>query len=212
MRAALGQAAVLEDENAVAGDDAGQPVGEHERRAPLHEPLESLLDQPFAFRIDRRERLVEHQHRGVAQQCPSDRNALALAARQAYPALPHHRPIAVGKPGNKLVGVGGARCRLQLVLGRLRLAHTEVILDRAVEQVRVLIDDGNGAAQTLLCQRAGVDAAQPHGTRVRIEQAQQKFDHGRLAGAARPDDAHPFAGRDREAEAAVGRMAARPGR
>jgi hypothetical protein len=62
-------------------------VGDDQRRASLHQPLERLLHQPLAFGVERAGRLVEQQDRRVAQQRAGDRDALALPAREPRPAL-----------------------------------------------------------------------------------------------------------------------------
>ncbi len=99
-------AAMVEDENAVGADDAGEPVRQHNRRAPVREPVEPALDQRFVLGIDRRQRLVEDQNRRIAQQCPGDRQALALPARQIDPALAKDRLIAERKLQDEIVRVG----------------------------------------------------------------------------------------------------------
>ena len=87
VRAGLGDAAVVEDEDAVGVDHARQAMREDQRRAALHEPVERLLDHRLVLGVHRRERLVEHQDRRVAQQRAGDGDALALAAREPDAAL-----------------------------------------------------------------------------------------------------------------------------
>src|SRR5439155_27201688 len=65
----------------------------------------------LALGVEVRGGLVEDQDRRVLQERTRDRDALALAAREPYAALPHERLIAVGAAGDELLGVrltGGA--------------------------------------------------------------------------------------------------------
>ncbi len=95
--AALGHPALVEHQDAIRADDAREPVGEDQRGAPAHQPVERVLDDGLALRVHRGERLVQDQDRRVAEQRARDRDALALAARQPHPALAHHRLVALGQ-------------------------------------------------------------------------------------------------------------------
>ncbi len=96
--------------------------------------------------------------------------------------------------------VGVARGGLDLLLVCLGLAEPQVLLDRAVEQVGVLMHDGDHSAHRLGVERPQIMAADADRSALRIEQAQQQPRHRRFPGAARPDDAELFAGGDGERE------------
>ena len=70
------------------------------RRAVAHQHRQRVLHQPLRLGIERRGRFVEHEDRRVAQQRAGNGQALALAARQALPALAdarlRSRPAATG--------------------------------------------------------------------------------------------------------------------
>ena len=72
---------------------------------PAHEPVERLLDQRLALRVHRRQRLVQHQDRRVAQQRAGDGDALALAAREPHAALADHRLVALRQARDELVAL-----------------------------------------------------------------------------------------------------------
>ena len=86
---ALRHAPVFERDDAVGPDHAGEAVGEDQGGAALHQPIERFLDDRFALGVHRRQRLVEDEDGRVAQKGAGDGDALALAARQAHPALAH---------------------------------------------------------------------------------------------------------------------------
>ena len=91
----FGDLAAVEHQDAVAIDHARQAMGEDQRRAALHQPVERLLDHRLVLGIDGRQRLVEHQDRRVAQQRAGDGDALALAARELDALLADRRLIAL---------------------------------------------------------------------------------------------------------------------
>ena len=62
---------------------------------PAHQAVERLLDHRLVLGVDRRQRLVEHQDRRVAQQRAGDGDALALAARELDALLADHRAVAL---------------------------------------------------------------------------------------------------------------------
>ena len=59
MLAFFGDMSTVEDEDAIAIDDARQAVRQDERRAALHQPVERFLDHRLVLGIDGRQRLVE---------------------------------------------------------------------------------------------------------------------------------------------------------
>ncbi len=135
----FGDLAAVEDENAVAVDHARQPMGEDQRRAALHQPVERFLDHRLVLGIDGRQRLVEHQDRRVAQQGAGDGDALALAARELDALLADRRLITLRQAPDEVVDVGRARRLDQLLVRGVGPAEANVLLDGAVEQEGVLV-------------------------------------------------------------------------
>ena len=73
--------ALAQNQNAVGIYHGGQTMSEDQRRAALHQAVQGLLDHRLVFRINRGQRLVQHQDRRIAQQGPGDGDTLALATR-----------------------------------------------------------------------------------------------------------------------------------
>ncbi len=102
--------------------------------------------------------------------------------------------------------VAVARRLLELGLAGVRLAEPQVLLDRAVEQVGVLVHDRDLRAHLFGVERPDVPAADPHGPGLRVEQPQQETRDRGFAGTARADDADLLAGGDREGQPVMRRL------
>ena len=79
----------LEHQDARRLADGGEPMGDDEGGAVLHDFVERHQHFGFGRGIERAGRLVENQDRRVLQQRARNRQALALATRQRAPALAH---------------------------------------------------------------------------------------------------------------------------
>ncbi|ERJ36121.1 hypothetical protein L810_0924 [Burkholderia sp. AU4i] len=200
VRALVDHLPLVEHQDAVGADHAGQPVREHERGPPAREPVECLLDQRFVLRVDRRQRLVEQQDRCVAQQRAGNREALALAARQHEPAFADARRITVRQRRDEIVRVGRTRGGDHVRVARVGAAEPQVVGDAAVEQRRILRDDRDHLAHLAGIERPHVAAADADRAALRIVLAQQQAHDGRFARAARPDDGDRLAFANREAQ------------
>ena len=95
---------------------------------------------------------------------------------------------------------------IQLFARRVRLAQAQIVLDRAVKQVGVLVDRGNPRAQVVARHVAKIHAVDPHGAPQGIVEAQQKARDRRLSGARTSDDRDPLAPGHRKRETRVHRF------
>ncbi len=111
MRALLDHAAAIQHQAAVGADHAGQPVGQDERRAARHQPVQGLLYEGFVLGIHRRERLVQDQDGRVAQQRAGDCHTLSLPAGKLQAAFADARVVAVGQRHDEVVDIGRPRRR-----------------------------------------------------------------------------------------------------
>jgi hypothetical protein len=79
--------------------------------------------------------------------------------------------IAVGQLQDEIMRVGVFRRGFELIFGRIGLAEAQIVLDRAVEQIGVLMHHGDLAAQRVGIESAHILAADPHHSRLRVEEA-----------------------------------------
>ncbi len=108
VRAHLDHAAALQHDQPVRLAQRAQPMGDGDRRAPLDQVVQRLLDLALRLGIDRAGGLVQDQDPRVDQQRAGDRDPLPLAAGEGLAALADQRIVAVGQPQDELVGPRGA--------------------------------------------------------------------------------------------------------
>ena len=113
-------------------------MGDDETRPVVHEVREGVLDQHLGFRIEGGGRLVQDQDRRVTENCPRNRNPLPLPTRKPLAALPDQGLILVVEAYDELVGVRGARGRLDFLASSVGLAVCNVRGDGVVEENRFL--------------------------------------------------------------------------
>ena len=145
MAALLDDAAVVHDQDARGALHGRQSVGDDDRGAVGHHPLQRLLHGNFALGIERAGRLVEQQDGGIAQDGPSQRDALALAARQGDAALADAGVVALLQRGDEGVSVRGRSGANDLIETGIGSAVADVLGEAVVEQGGILRHEGEAA-------------------------------------------------------------------
>jgi hypothetical protein len=118
-------------------------VGDHERRAALDERAQRGQQRIARRGVQAGGRLVEHEHRGVAQQRPRDGQAPALAAAQPAAARAQAGLPAAGKRADDLEHLRGAGGVLELVQGGVRPCLAQRVGHGDVGQQRLLAEHGD---------------------------------------------------------------------
>ena len=200
MRAAFHDPAGLQHDDLVGIDHGGQPVCDDQRGAALRDLAQRPLDFPLGMGVERTGRLIEQQDRRPLQDGAGNRHALLLAARQFQPALAHARAVAIRQRQHEIMHLGETRRLLDLRRGGSGPAIGNVVVDRVVEQHRVLRDDADGGAQGGLGQFADILPVDADRAAIHVVEAEQQARDGRFAGAAGPDDGDGLARRHLEAD------------
>ncbi len=164
VRSGFDNPAIVHDNDPVCRTNGGEAVGDHHRRALMHQPVERILHQPLAFGIERRCRLVEQQQRRIAEQRTGNRNPLALAARQAGAGITQICVEALWQGFEKLAGVGGVRCGPDFGVARGPVAIAQIIAGRGGEQGCVLRHHRNPGAHIGGVSIANVGAIEQNAT------------------------------------------------
>ena len=123
----LGQAPVLHDQDLVDTPDRGEPVGDHQRRAPAHQREQAGHDLRLALDVERARRLVHQQDRRVLQERAGQVDPLLLADTQVRAAVADDRLVLLGQLLDERAGIGVVRGGLDLRHARLGLPVGDVL-------------------------------------------------------------------------------------
>eukprot|EP00961_Rhodomonas_salina_P125405 1689302-Rhodomonas_salina.1 len=141
MGARLVDLALVEHDDAVGVDDGREAVRDDDAGAPGRHAVERVQDERLRLRVQRRRRLVEEQDLRVLQRRARDRDALLLAAAQLEPTLADDGVEPLRERALDAVHGRHVDAVRDLGLGRLRPPVVHVVLERLVEQHRVLRHD-----------------------------------------------------------------------
>ena len=80
MRAILDQSTAIDGNDPVTSTDCREPVSDDKNRAPLGDALHVVLDDAFAFVVERAGRFVKDQNARIGHKGARNGDALALPA------------------------------------------------------------------------------------------------------------------------------------
>ena len=193
MRAMFDDPAALVDEDPVGAQDGRQPVGDRDRRAPLHQAFEGRLDESLGDGVERGGRLVEDEDPRILEQHARDGDPLLLTARQLVAALADERVIPLGQFEDAVVHRRGACRHLELRIGGLGLGVVQVVADGRVEQVGLLGHHADHLAERGELDLPDVDAVDLDGAGVHVVQPRDQVRRRGLARAGRTDQCDQLA-------------------
>ncbi len=174
MRTALQNATFFDHQDLLRAPNRGQPMRDNERRAPLHQEAEPVLNHGLALRIEGAGRLIQNQNAGIGQDRPCDRQTLPLTAGELNPTLAHDRLIALSETLRELVYTRDTAGLQKLFFTGLRPRKHDVLADGAVEQKRLLQYDAQLAPVRRQLHLSKVDPVhQDTPARCRVERAHQ---------------------------------------
>ena len=96
-------ASVFKQDDAIGQADGREPVGDDERRAPFHEDAQGVVDLLFHLHVDGTGGVVEDEDGRVDEQRSSNRDALALTARERVAPFADDGVVPVRKLRDELV-------------------------------------------------------------------------------------------------------------
>ena len=162
VRARLDEPAVVEHRDRVGVADGGEPVGDRDRRAPAGQLVERPLEGALGGGVERRGRLVEHEHGRVAQDGAGHGQPLLLTTREPVAASTHDRLEPVGQRGDQVGHLSRGQRRPQLALGGGGPREQQVVAHRGVHEVALLRHDTHDRGEHVGVQVAHVDAVDRH--------------------------------------------------
>src|SRR6185437_12351146 len=93
MTSDLDDASGLENDDSIRRSHRAQPVGDNNRRAPLHQKLQGVLQLCLSLGIHVRGGLVENQNARVGKQRSRKGDELSLTSGKIRAALGEHRRV-----------------------------------------------------------------------------------------------------------------------
>ena len=168
----------------------GDPVRQRQRRAPVRDQqrgaargqvAQGRVDRGLGRVVDRRRRVVEHQHPGVGEHRAGQGDALALSAGQREPALADQRVVALGQALDELRHLRRLRRGDDLLVRGVRAAVGDVGADRVGEEEGVFEHHAQDGAQVRQPQLGQRHPTQPDLPDLRVIEAREQLGDRRLA-------------------------------
>ena len=193
MRSGLYELSLIKNDQERGVAESRQAVRYRERRAVSRQASQRFLNVVLRLRVERRGRLIEDQDLRVVQQRARYRYTLALSARKRVSFLSDNGIVSVGEFNDKSVRARRFRRRNDRLARRAGRRIGDIVVDRSVEEERLLQNDAHLRAQRVLRQIAQVDAVDRDLAPAGIVKTHEKVDHRRLSGARSADDPDHFA-------------------
>ena len=184
-------------------------MGDDDRRAVAHQRVERAAHLRLADRVEMRGRLVEDQGRRVLQKGAGDRDALALAAGQLHAALADPGVEPLGQARDEI----GERRLIERAVDRRLVGvgpgERDIGAQRVVEQIGVLRDQRDAAAQMVELEIAQIDAVDQDVPGAGSQKRSSRLASVVLPAPDGPDDRDRRAGRnvERRRRSSAGRRA-----
>ena len=160
MGAVFDDPSVIHDNNAISMANRAEAMGNHQCGAVLCDVHQGALNGRLGVVVDGGCGFIEHQHWCIFEDRSGQSDPLTLATGEALSALSHHRVESLWQGFDEGQGFS-LTCRFAYRrCGCIRGAIGNVVPHAAVEQVDVLADQCNRAAQIAKLQLVNGDAIQ----------------------------------------------------
>ncbi|KAF1047543.1 MAG: hypothetical protein GAK38_01894 [Xylophilus sp.] len=197
----LGDAPLLQHDDAVGVAHGREAVRDDDRRAPPAQQGQRGLHLALGEAVHVGRGLVENQDLRVGEQRACKAQQLALADREAAPALPQRRAVALRQGGDEVVRAHRARGALDVLAAGVRCAVGDVLRHRRGEQEGLLLHHADGAADAVQAQVAHVVAADQHRALIHVVEAVDQRGDAGLARAGGADQRDRLVRRHHEVDA-----------
>lgn len=138
MSAALDDMSVVQYKDLIGVADGFQTVGNHDDGLVMGQCLDSPLQFILILRVNAACCLVQNDDRCVLQHGAGDGNPLFLAAGQSTASLANHSVIAIRQGRNKVMAASLLRRLNHLLMGGVRAAKLDIVLNRICKEVYAL--------------------------------------------------------------------------
>ena len=165
-------------------------MGDDEHRAPGHQGIHPLLDELLRAGVDGGGGFIQDQHRGIGHGGPGNGQQLALPLAEAAAVAGDDGVVPLGQVADKGVGVGQPGRGADLLIGGVQLPVADVVGHGSGEQVGILQNNAQRAAQGVLPDVPDVDAVIGDGAGLNVIKPVDQVGNGGLsrAGGAHEGD------------------------
>src|SRR5215207_3406630 len=181
-------------------------MGDEQDGPPVNSREQIANERLGGLGIEVRGRFVQDQHRGLGEESPRERKALALAARELHPLLSDRRL----DPGRKRAGsvrqLRTAKRVPELLVACIRTSDGEIRPNRRVEEMGVLAREREFGPDVVLAIVAEVAAGDRNAPGLGIEEPQKQVRDRGLACPAASDEGDPLARLEPEIETGQSRL------
>ena len=174
VRATFHNATMLNGRNLVGMLNGRETVSDDDRGAATRQALERLLHRLLALVIQSTGRLIQNKDLGIFEKHARDGDALLLTTRKTAAALAHHGVVALRKRLDKGIDIGTAGRLGDFFCRGARLAIGDVLANRSVEQIDILLHQADGLAQATLRHVAHILAVNANGAGGNVVKARQQ--------------------------------------
>ena len=195
-------AAAVEQRGAVGERDRRRPVHDDERGAVGEDRAQRVLDERLGVHVERRQRVVEHEHARAADDRAREREPLPLPARERQALLADPR---VEPPRQVVARTTPARPRARPSMSASVASGCPISrFSRTLAENSVGSSNANPTCAAQAAQRevAHVVAVERDPPAGRVVEPREQRRERRLARTGRADERERLAGMDREVDAA----------
>ena len=184
VRAPLHDASLVQDTYLVGVLYGGQAVRYSHRGARLHELLEGVLHQTLALSVESRGGFIKYQYGRILENGARYAHSLPLTAGEPSSAVAYIGVVSLLGSHDEVVRVGYPRGAFHIFPCGVFHAESDVVVERVVEEYRLLVDVSDEHPQVVYAQVAHVGAVDEHLSLLRVVVARYEVDKSRLAAAA----------------------------
>src|SRR5438046_916189 len=193
MRAALDDSSIFQDKDDIRLADGCEAMSDHNTGTALHQPVEGIENDGFGYSIESGRWLVENENGSIADNGPSDPDALALAPGHRCTALADNSVVSIRQLLDETVRIRQLFGFDNFLKRGSRFAIRDVLPDRRAEEQRFLQNKSKLPTQGFQLQVAHILAVDADGSQRQLIEARDQTDDRRFARACRPDKCRSLA-------------------
>ena len=192
MGAALHDLTVIHDQDQVAITDGGKAVCHDQHRTVSQLVIDYIKDGILCTKVQAGGRFIKDVKARILQERTGQCNALLLTTGQAITGFLQIGVVLQRQLADELVCVGLLGRLPHLIEGSLGAGDADILEDRLAEQLNVLRDIGNAAADGCIAVLVQIDTIHTDGAALRLVILEQELCDGGLAGTRGTNQRHLF--------------------